>query len=87
MAAGTGIVGMAKRIASTIDPWPLAVPIGKHAIIFRAAGQRQLLGAPYRRRRQFLIHRRAELDMVVFEVLLRGPHLNINLAERRSPIA
>ena len=82
-----GIIGVAERVPRPIDPRPLAIPIGEHPVIARLRQQRDLLRPPNRGRRDLLVHRRPELDMRRRKLLLRRPHLDVDLPQRRAAIA
>ncbi len=84
---GAGKVGMAQRVAGTVDPRPLAVPDAEDAVIAPLAAQLRLLRAPQGRRRQVLVDRRLEEDIRRLEHLGRAPELLVEPAQRRAAIA
>ena len=73
MRRRAGGVGMLQRVAAAVDPRPLAVPDGEHAIVLRAGEEADLLAAPHRGRAQLLVDRRLELDVVAVEKAARAP--------------
>ena len=70
---GAGRIAVLQRVAAAVDPRPLAVPHGKHAVIFGAGKQVQLLAAPHRRRRQLLVDRRLEFEVVALDKAAGAP--------------
>ena len=80
-------IAVAEHVAAAVDAGALAVPDADHAIILGAGRQIELLRAPDGGRRQVFVHAGLELDVVLFEVFLRGEQLLVVAAERRAAIA
>ena len=77
---------MAQRVAGTVDPRPLAVPHGKHALDIAGRVQRRLLRAQYRGGAQILVHRGQEIDPRLLEPVAGVPHLEVEPAQGRAAI-
>jgi threonine dehydrogenase-like Zn-dependent dehydrogenase len=56
-------VAMLEDVTGTVHARSLAVPHGEHAVVFGTGKQVGLLTAPHRRRRQFLVEARLEVDV------------------------
>ncbi len=61
-------VAVLEGVAGAVGARPLAVPDAEHAVIAHAGRQAGLLRALERGRRQLLVHRRAEHDIVLGEI-------------------
>jgi len=69
----SGRVGVLEHVAAAVDPRPLAVPHGEHAVVLRVGIEVDLLRAPDRGGREVLIDARAKYDVVLVEEGLRFP--------------
>ena len=87
VARAAGEVGVLEHVAAAIHAGPLAVPVGEHAVVFRAAQQRHLLRAPDRRWPRVPRLRRAGRRCGSPRAARAPPHLDIDAAERRAAIA
>ena len=85
--AGAKQIAVTERIAGAIDAGALAVPNAEHAVVFRLAGERDLLGAGTRGGRQVFVQARLEHDVVLLQKFLRRSQLLIVAAQRRAAIA
>src|SRR5579862_3819291 len=83
----TGGVAVLQRVAAAVDPRPLAVPHREDAIVFGAGEQPDLLAAPHRSRRQFLVDRRLELDVVALDKTPGIPQRLVKAAQWGTAIA
>ncbi|CUJ49355.1 Uncharacterised protein [Achromobacter xylosoxidans] len=82
-----GGVGVLEHVAAAVHARPLAVPHAEHAVVLGAREQVDLLRAPHRGGRQVLVDARLELDVVRLQVLGRLPHVLVDPAQRRAPVA
>src|SRR5262249_7488744 len=87
MTGGAGEVGMADRVAGTVDAWPFAIPHAEHAIEPALAAQLGLLRASQCGGGKILVGSRVELDVVSGEYGAGAHELLVEGAERRTPIA
>jgi hypothetical protein len=87
MLGNAGRVAMLEYVTTAVDPGPLAVPHGEHAVVARAREQVGLLAAPYRRRAQLFVDAGLEVDVVFLQVIARIPQALVQTAQRRAAIA
>ena len=88
-AVGRGArqIGMLEGVARAVDAGSLAVPQAEHPVLARAVEQADLLGAPQRGRRQFLVQPGLEGDLVGGEGVRGAAERLVQPAERRAAIA
>src|SRR4029079_2962896 len=73
-------------VAATVDAGTLAVPHRKHAVVFRARKEIQLLRAPDGGGGEVFVDAGLEFDVVRGKVLLCAPERLIEPAERRTAV-
>ena len=69
----SGGIGVLEYVAAPVHARPLAVPQGKHAVVFRVRVQIDLLRAPDRRRGEILVHAGLKADVEFLEMRFRAP--------------
>ncbi len=87
MGRDTGRVAMLEDVTGAVHARSFAVPHGEHAVVFGTGEQVGLLTAPHRRRCQFLIEARLEVDGVLLEEIARFPEALVQHAKRRAAVA
>ena len=80
-------IAVLEDVAGAVDARALAVPHGEYAVVLGAGKQIGLLAAPDRRRRQFLVEARLEMDGVLLEEIARVPEALVQHAKRRAAVA
>ena len=80
-------IAVLEHIAAAVHARTLAVPHGKHAVVFRAREQVGLLRAPDHGRAQVLVQARRELDTAGGQMFLGLPQLQVEAAQGRAAVA
>ncbi len=83
---GAGEVRVLEHVPRPVDARALAVPDAEHAVVVGAGEQVGLLAAPDGGRRQFLVHARLEVHVMLLQQLARAPQLLVVAAERRTAV-
>src|ERR1700730_11802983 len=86
MLRRTGGVAVLQGVATAVDPWSLAVPQGKDAVIFGPRKQAGLLTAPDRRRTELVVDRRLKAYVIALENPSGAPQPLIEPTQRRAAI-
>ena len=80
-------IAVLEDVTGAVDARALAVPHGKHAVVFGAGKQVGLLAAPDCRRRQFLVEAGLKMDGVLLEEIARVPEALVQHAQWRAAVA
>ena len=84
---GAGGIGVLEHIPAAVYAGALAIPHGKHAVVFGSLEQAYLLRSPDGGGGEFFIDAGLEMNVVLFEVLFGFPQRLIKTTQRRTAIA
>jgi len=82
VARGTEVVGVLHGVHGAVEAGTLAVPESEYAVVAGTGEQIELLRAPDDRRRQFLVHCRLEVDVIILEMTGGFPERAVEPAQR-----